>query len=111
MVLKEARLEMLNVLSIKQKISPICKQHGVKRAYLFGSYARGDATDQSDIDIRIEKGNLRGLLAISGFQIDLEKALAKKVDLITVLPQEVLYDILKKNLMKDEVLLYESERD
>ena len=40
---------MLTLEAIKDKITPVCRKYGVKRAYLFGSYARGEATAQSDV--------------------------------------------------------------
>ena len=47
---------------IKSIAAPIAKQHGVAALYLFGSYARGEATSASDLDFRIEKGELRSRL-------------------------------------------------
>lgn len=41
---------------IQAIVNPILQQYGVSRAYLFGSYARGEATGQSDIDLRIDGG-------------------------------------------------------
>ena len=52
---------MLTIEEIRDKITPICQKYGVKSAYLFGSYARGEATEKSDVDIRIEQGDLSGL--------------------------------------------------
>lgn len=102
---------MLSLSDIKEKISPICSEYGVKRAYLFGSYARGEADEKSDIDIRIEKGaneKLKSLLQVSGFRLKLEDALLKNVDLITVLPTQSLFDIFRKKIESEEVLLYEN---
>lgn len=98
---------MLNVEKIKEIITPICKSYGVKRAYLFGSYARGEATEKSDIDIRIESGKIKGLFQLSGFRIDLVEALGVEVDLLSVLPDSR-FKKFKENLTKDEILLYES---
>lgn len=95
---------MLNIPTIKEKISPICRQYGVKAAYLFGSYARGDATEESDIDLRIEKGAITNLFELSGFRLDLMDALGVKVDLLSVMPESPRF---LKNLRRDEVLIYE----
>ena len=78
-------------------------------AYLFGSYARGEATENSDVDIRIDKGDsqkLRGLFDVSGFQLALADALGKKVDLITMLPEQERYNIFRNRVKNEEVLLY-----
>lgn len=50
---------------------------------LFGSYARGTATSESDIDDRVDKGELRGLVSLSGLQQELSEAFEKKIDLLT----------------------------
>ena len=102
---------MLTIDEIRSKIKPICQKYDIKTAYLFGSYARNVATEESDVDIRIEKGNsekLRGLIQVSGMQIELEDALNKKVDLITILPKDELYSIFRKNVLADEVIVYET---
>ena len=48
-------MSTLSINDIKTKITPICKNYDVAQAYLFGSYARGEATEDSDVDIRIDK--------------------------------------------------------
>lgn len=69
--------ELVNV------ISPIAERHNVSRVYLFGSYARGEADEQSDIDLRIEAPQLHTLFALGGLYADLEEALGKSLDLVT----------------------------
>lgn len=51
---------MLSINDIKKRIIPICAKYGVKQAILFGSYVKGNATKNSDIDIYLDSG-LRGL--------------------------------------------------
>ncbi|MGO5441420.1 MULTISPECIES: nucleotidyltransferase family protein [Megamonas] len=98
---------MLTIEKIKEIITPICKKYGVKRAYLFGSYARNEATEKSDVDIRIESGKIRGLFQLSGFRLDLVEALGTEVDLLSVLPDPQ-FKRFRENLKRDEILLYES---
>ena len=74
------------------------------RVYLFGSYARGDMTAGSDIDLRLDQGSIRGL-AFAGLLGDLEDALGTHVDLISTAGMDE--DFLRE-VQKDEVLLYES---
>ena len=88
---------------IKKRITGIAQQYGIQKAYLFGSYARGEAMPESDIDICIEKGKIRTLFELSGFCQDLEEVLENKVDLITT---SSLSDNFKKQIEKDMVLLY-----
>ena len=49
---------------LRALISPIAAQYGVDRIFLFGSYARGQATENSDVDLRIDKGNVKGLFTL-----------------------------------------------
>jgi predicted nucleotidyltransferase len=71
------------VKDIKRRITPAAKKYGVGKVYLFGSYSRGDANANSDVDLCIEKGKIKTLLDLSGFKIDVENALCKKVDILT----------------------------
>lgn len=64
------------------KIRPILKKHHIKKAELFGSYARGKATPKSDVDVLVELGKPMGF-DFFGMAIELEEALGKKVDVVT----------------------------
>ena len=88
---------------IKTKVSDKARQYGVKKVYLFGSYARGEASPGSDIDICIEKGSIRTLFELSGFCQDLEEILGYKVDLVTT---SGLSGEFKEQIEKDMVLIY-----
>lgn len=92
------------VSELRNIIAPLAQEYGAERVYLFGSYARGDMTDGSDIDLRIDKGQIRGL-ALAGLLLDLEDALGLPVDLLTTasLDQHFL-----DSIRNDEVLLYEA---
>lgn len=95
----------LTISIIRQQIAPICKRYGVERAYLFGSYSRNDATENSDVDLHIEPGKVQDLFTLSGLRLDIMDALGKEVDLISELPES---DLFRRNLQQDEVLLYEA---
>lgn len=92
------------ISEIQAVVECLAKKYGAQRVYLFGSYARGDMTDQSDIDLRIDKGSIRGL-AFAGLLGDLEDALGTHVDLISTAGMD---DDFFQEIQKDEVLLYES---
>lgn len=51
---------MYSVSDIQRIVAPIARRYGVDRVFLFGSYARGDNTPGSDIDLRIDRGRVRG---------------------------------------------------
>ena len=70
---------------IKKLTKPIFEQYDVEKAYIFGSYARGDYNENSDIDIIIVAKNIRSLLVIGAILEALKQALNKEVDLIEVL--------------------------
>jgi len=89
---------------IKTKVSDTARQYGVKKVYLFGSYARGKPNPGSDIDICIEKGNIQTLFELSGFCQDLEETLGSKVDVVTTV---ALSEEFKEQIEKDMVLIYE----
>ena len=95
--------KIYTIEELKAIIIPIAKKYGIQKVYLFGSMARGDGDENSDIDLRIEKGALKGLLALGGFYAEISEALQKDVDVVTTgsLDQEFLDEI-----KEDEVLLY-----
>jgi predicted nucleotidyltransferase len=72
------------VEEIKQRIFPVLKQYGVKKVFLFGSYACGDAGTESDIDICIEEGKPMTLFDLSGLYMDLEESTGKNIDVVTM---------------------------
>ena len=97
-------MSLHTISEIQQIVSTLAQQYGAQRVYLFGSYARGDMTSSSDIDLRIDKGSIRGL-AFAGLLGDLEDALGTSVDLISSAGMD---EAFLKEIQRDEVLLYES---
>ena len=95
---------MQDIVTIKNVIAPIAKSYGIKRIYLFGSYAKGEATEESDIDLLIEKGKPMLLLKLSGMRQQVQEALNLSVDLVTTAGIE---DIFRKEIEGTEILLYE----
>ncbi|MBR0366312.1 MAG: nucleotidyltransferase domain-containing protein [Clostridia bacterium] len=95
-----------SINEIKDIVGDVAQQYGVKKAALFGSYSNGSATPESDIDIIIDKGRIRGLIMLNSFINTLEDRLQKPVDIIT-------YKSLKNSFIKDsvdnEVVLYEQQ--
>ena len=91
------------VEEIKSKIITAARQYGIQKAFLFGSYARGEAVFDSDIDICIEKGKIRTLFELSGFRQDLEEILGSKVDVVTTAG---LASEFKDQIEKEMILIY-----
>lgn len=88
---------------IKAIAAPIAERYGVAALYLFGSYARGEATVESDLDFRVEKGQLRSLLELAGLQIDLEEGFDKELDVLTT---QMLSERFLERIRPEEVLVY-----
>ena len=97
---------MLSIDEIKSYILPVVKKYPVEKVILFGSYARGDASDKSDVDLVVES---RGLLRN-------RKIFALGGELLGVLPVRVdVYDILEienpsamyDNIRKEGVVIYD----
>ncbi len=96
--------DIYTIKQIKIIIKPILNKYGITDINLFGSYARGDQTKDSDIDIYCDKGNIKSLID-EGFLIDeLENALNKKVDL--VFNTSYMDDYFKNQIMEDMIKLY-----
>lgn len=77
----------------------------VKKAYLFGSYSRNEAKEDSDLDILVELDHSEPIgLKFFAYQIELEELLTMKVDLVS---SEGLSKFVKPLVDKDKILIYE----
>lgn len=90
----------VNITDIKNKAIPVLKEAGVTRSSLFGSVARGEAREDSDIDILVEVPSGTGLFAFVGLQHKLEDVLGKKVDLVTY---KSIHPLLKESILKSQI--------
>lgn len=88
---------------IRAIAAPIAEQYGVAAMYLFGSYARGEATPRSDLDFRIERGRIRSLFELSALYRELAEKFQKELDLLT--SQNIEPEFLKA-IASEEVLVY-----
>ncbi|MCI8647562.1 MAG: nucleotidyltransferase [Firmicutes bacterium] len=95
--------KIYTVDEIRQYITPIAREYRVEKVYLFGSYARGDATEQSDLDFRIDQGKIRSYFVLEGLYNKLSDALSKPIDLVTT---ESLEPEFRDSIASEEVLLY-----
>ncbi len=100
-------MHMRTLSEIQSIVTQLAKQYGAERIYLFGSYARGDMTNSSDIDLRIDKGNIRGF-QLGGLLLDLEASLGVPVNLV---PTPSLDKRFLDAIRDDEILLYEEPKD
>ena len=71
---------------IRSRTLPIIQKYHIPAMYLFGSYARGQATEDSDLDFLVDTTgtSLTSLLRLGALYCDLKNAFEKRIDLITV---------------------------
>lgn len=96
--------EIYTPLQIQSLLQPVFADYKVKKAILFGSYAKGLAESQSDIDILVDSG-LKGL-AFFGLLEDVVTTLGKEVDLLDI-SQLTADSQVDKEIKKSGVVIYE----
>ncbi len=91
---------------IKQVVQEYFKDKPVNKVYLFGSYARGDAEEDSDVDLIVEIDDSKKRLSLFdflGLQLGLENYLNKKVDLVE---SHLFFPRVKIQAEKEKLILY-----
>lgn len=98
---------------IKQKVAPIARKYNINKVYLFGSYARGTADENSDVDLLLDYEHLSGgMFAYGGVFVDFEECFEKGVDIVSQRAIEESRSESKADMyfydsvMKDRVLIY-----
>lgn len=82
-----------------EKLIHVLKKHGIKKIGIFGSYARGEAKQGSDLDLIVEFKKRKSLLELVGIEQELEDRLGIKIDLLTEASiSPYLIEKIKKNL-------------
>lgn len=89
-----------SIETIKSRVEPILRAAGVTRSSLFGSAARSEATQESDIDILVDLPRGKTLLDIADLKLKLEDALRKSVD---VVEYGALKPQLRERVLKEQV--------
>ena len=87
---------------VKHVVVDILKKSGVKKASLFGSVVKDNATQKSDVDILIEFKGKKSLFDLVHLKMNLEDALGKKVDLLTY---NSLHPLLKKKILDEQEVI------
>jgi len=88
---------------IKRILVKVLKKEGVIKASLFGSVARGDDRENSDIDIIVQFKEGKSLLDLAGLKVELEELFHRKVDVITF---NSIHPLLKEYIEKEQEELY-----
>ena len=88
---------------IRSIARPIARRYDIAALYLFGSYARGEATPHSDLDFHVDRRGMRDLLELGGLYSDLEAGFDKKLDVLTT---QMLPPAFLNAIRREEVLIY-----
>ncbi len=94
----------MTVESIKKEIIPILERQGVNKAAVFGSVARGEAKDTSDIDLLVNLEEGKSLFDLVGLKLELEEKLKRRVDVVTY---NGINRHLKDLILKEQKVIYE----
>jgi predicted nucleotidyltransferase len=87
------------------RLIDICQQNDVNFVGIFGSMARGDATDQSDIDLLVKFAGRKSFLALVRLERELTTAMGRKVDVLT---EASLNPHLRDDILHDLQVIYEA---
>ena len=98
---------MITPTDISTAASRVLAQYDVSEAYLFGSFARGEQTPNSDIDLRLVCGNAMTFGTLYELSHELERELGRKVEIVTN-PPEHMRPEFRKSIKQEEIRLYVS---
>jgi predicted nucleotidyltransferase len=87
------------------RLIEICRQNDVAMIGVFGSVARGEAAEQSDIDLLVEFAKRKSLLAVVKLERELSAALGRKVDLLT---EAAISPYLRQGILRELQVIYEA---
>ena len=95
-----------DILEKKEILKALCQKNGISYLGLFGSYARGEATPESDIDllVRFKKEATPSFFKLYDIEQSFEKELGKKVDLVE---KDYLKELVKPYVYQDLLPIYE----
>ncbi len=94
--------QTLSIAELRQIVLPVLRRHGVTRAGVFGSIARGEATPESDVDILVELDGQASLFDFIGIKLELEEVLERRVDLVQY---AAIKPLLRDRILGEEVPL------
>ena len=103
---KTNKLICMSTQAMTQLIAEYFKTQPVLKAWLFGSYARGEEHEDSDVDILFEPDMSQrfSLLTLGGMYMDLKEMLGREVDLV---PEGSLLPFASESANHDKILIYE----
>jgi predicted nucleotidyltransferase len=87
----------------RDEILQICAKYGARNVRVFGSVARGEADEQSDIDLLVEFEPNRSLLDHAGLWVELQELLGVKVDVVS---ERGLKPRIRQRVLQEAIPLY-----
>ena len=99
---------MITIPDISSAASRVLPHYDVREAYLFGSFARGEQTPDSDIDLRLVCGDAMTFGTLYELSLKLENELGRKVDIVTNQPEHM-RPSFRESIEQDEVCIYEAQ--
>jgi predicted nucleotidyltransferase len=97
-----------SVDEIRSMATPIAVEYGLRKLGLFGSYARGEQTEQSDVDFIVDENDMTGLLMLCGLKLRLEEKFGLNVDIATY---DAVDNWFMRGALDDEIVLYEKKSE
>jgi predicted nucleotidyltransferase len=91
-----------HIEELKTRITCTLKRHDVARAAIFGSFARGDAEENSDLDLLVEFKGEKSLLDLVGLKLELEDSLGRSVDVLTY---NALHPAIRDRILSEQVMV------
>lgn len=89
---------------IKNSLASVFQKYGVKKASVFGSFARGDAQENSDVDLLVSFSDTTDLFDVFSMKEEAESLLKKEVDIVS---EKSIISYFKDYIYKDLQLIYE----
>lgn len=87
------------------RLAELCRKNDVKKLYVFGSVARGEATEESDVDMLVEFSKRKSLLDLVALDRQLTMVLGRKIDLLT---EAAINPYLREGILRDLRVVYET---
>ncbi|MFY9309423.1 MAG: nucleotidyltransferase family protein [Bacteroidia bacterium] len=92
----------MQINSIKELILSVLKNYPIKKAAIFGSFARNEANDESDIDLLIEPSKSITIFDVLRLERDLSKVTSRKID---VVEYTAIKSSIRSNILKDAIVI------
>ena len=93
----------VSIDNISRQITPILAKHQVGFVGVFGSFARGEANEASDVDLLVRFNEPKSLLDVIGLEQELSEILGRQVEVVT---ERALHPYLKTQVMRDLTVIY-----